>query len=544
MTRLIEKVGIRSLTEDGNVNYILQQLNAKNSRKFRSGLQLVAIGKRSVLWIPVAEDEIEGEEVMVNEIKDGKEMASVVSNVGYGARLVSAESCDMLEVMMVAGGADASCLRPWLLRLLDKVCTWLQEKDLAPRPGSLRLVDIGEYSREYNNIKDKYSKDIIDNWGEVSDPDKFVYEDLGIAAYLLLIWRRQRVTEGRKTLQTFVDLGCGNGLLVYILGREGHKGVGYDVRERKIWGWFRELGADLREEAVMPGDTYPGIDWLVGNHSDELTPWLPVMAALSGETTSYRVLPCCPHDFTAKYQRRDTSISLYRDYLNYIREVGGEVGYTVEEDRLRIPSTKRVCQMGVARIGGGSGGRDRVREYVESKTSGSWSGRKRAKMEFVPRIKVEAVRNCTRVGQDIVNDIVDRVVKMLLEKENIILVGLEDTEIKWNAGGFLLLGEVAKSLSTSGVPLSRLKSECGGLQTLLRNHHYIFLVEKGGVRIRIPGKDCRGAGKKKVGVGESRKKKLCWHHQNHPQGCPLPSAQCTWAHGQDDIIVVVDTDAE
>ena len=122
MTRLIEKVGIRSLTEDGNVNYILQQLIAKNSRKFRSGLQLVAIGKRSVLWIPVAEDEIEGEEVMVNEIKDGKEMASVVSNVGYGVRLVSAESCDMLEVMMVAGGADASCLRPWLLRLLDKVC--------------------------------------------------------------------------------------------------------------------------------------------------------------------------------------------------------------------------------------------------------------------------------------------------------------------------------------------------------------------------------------------------------------------------------------
>merc|ERR1719402_291197 len=331
MTRLIEKVGIRSLTEDGNVNYILQQLIAKNSRKFRSGLQLVAIGKRSVLWIPVAEDEIEGEEVMVNEIKDGKEMASVVSNVGYGVRLVSAESCDMLEVMMVAGGEDASCLRPWLLRLLDKVCTWLQEKDLAPRPGSLRLVDIGEYRREYNNIKDKYSKDIIDNWGEVSDPEKFVHEDLGIASYLLLIWRRQRRRSNSSALQTFVDLGCGNGLLVYLLTMEGHSGVGYDLRSRKIWSWFRKCGVQLREEVISPSlSTTFNTDWILGNHSDELTPWVPVIAALSGPQTSYWVLPCCPHSFEAKYQRRDANKSVWRDYLDWLADLGKEAGFEVE----------------------------------------------------------------------------------------------------------------------------------------------------------------------------------------------------------------------
>ena len=36
-------------------------------------------------------------------------------------------------------------------------------------------------------------------------------------------------------IQNFVDLGCGNGLLVYILTSEGHNGLGIDVRARKIW---------------------------------------------------------------------------------------------------------------------------------------------------------------------------------------------------------------------------------------------------------------------------------------------------------------------
>lgn len=33
----------------------------------------------------------------------------------------------------------------------------------------------------------------------------------------------------------FVDMGCGNGLLVHILNSEGFKGVGFDVRSRKMW---------------------------------------------------------------------------------------------------------------------------------------------------------------------------------------------------------------------------------------------------------------------------------------------------------------------
>lgn len=71
-------------------------------------------------------------------------------------------------------------------------------------------------------------------WPECTDASKFVYEDLAITAYLLLLWELNE----SKEKQTFVDLGCGNGLLVYILTKEGHSGVGLDVRKRNIWSMY------------------------------------------------------------------------------------------------------------------------------------------------------------------------------------------------------------------------------------------------------------------------------------------------------------------
>ena len=75
-------------------------------------------------------------------------------------------------------------------------------------------------------------------WPEVTDPLKFVYEDISIAAYLILLWKQERERKGLVSPQSFVDLGCGNGLLVYILSGEGHKGLGIDLKKRKIWDLF------------------------------------------------------------------------------------------------------------------------------------------------------------------------------------------------------------------------------------------------------------------------------------------------------------------
>ena len=42
----------------------------------------------------------------------------------------------------------------------------------------------------------------------------------------------------------FIDIGCGNGLLVYLLVKEGHIGKGIDIRRRNIWSRFQgQLGS-------------------------------------------------------------------------------------------------------------------------------------------------------------------------------------------------------------------------------------------------------------------------------------------------------------
>ena len=45
---------------------------------------------------------------------------------------------------------------------------------------------------------------------------------------------------------------------------------------------------------------------------------------------------------TVQFHRAGSGISQYRSYLNYVREIGGKMGFKVHEDVLRIPSTKRV----------------------------------------------------------------------------------------------------------------------------------------------------------------------------------------------------------
>lgn len=66
-----------------------------------------------------------------------------------------------------------------------------------------------------------------------------MYEDIAIATYLLILWQRERtLCADSQKRQSFVDLGCGNGLLVYILSAEGHRGVGIDLRKRGIWDQY------------------------------------------------------------------------------------------------------------------------------------------------------------------------------------------------------------------------------------------------------------------------------------------------------------------
>lgn len=287
-------------------------------------------------------------------------------------------------------------------------------------------------------------------------------------------------------------------------------------------------------------------DWLLGNHSDELTPWLPVMALQSTLKripehlpTRYWVLPCCPFSFWGKFQREKfnaSNCSRYAEYLRFVGDVGRICGFQVEEDRMRIPSTRRTCFVGT----------------VKSKTELEWADLLKAKSDmiekskcgmeetkFQPRSAVELVRNCTRVERGIQDEIVYLTAKCLLGKRS------KTESSEWNCGGEINLTDLVSVLSKDFKDFHRLKSECGGIQTLLRNHSHIFVVQNKAVRFRSPQelsvhewrnqqnhpKVKKQRQDNKIG-SKNIKNKICWFFVNHPDGCPLEMNVCRYLHSK------------
>ncbi|XP_014211766.1 probable tRNA (uracil-O(2)-)-methyltransferase [Copidosoma floridanum] len=420
----------------------------------------------------------------------------------------------------------------WLKTFLfPKLFKWIENEDPNKSLvcGSLKLVSSEKYTNLYNNLKRKYGTEMVKIWPENTDPLKFVYEDVAIATYLLLLWEIERERLGIHEKQSFLDLGCGNGLLVHILNSEGYPGLGIDLRKRKIWDLYPET-TKLEVRTVIPSSKslFPDTNWLIGNHSDELTPWIPVIAARSSYKCRFFLLPCCAYEFNGrKYQRESSSSSQYTDYMQYIKDVSEKCGFKTDIDKLRIPSTKRICLIGTDRsyLEVESEIQDlKIQEMINTRCNGSqisdaWSS------EFKPRELVEKVRNCTQIDKGLISNIIDIVVSLLLRK--VLMIDLSGGKT-WNAGGEVELRDVATALDSDC--LKKLKTECGGLQTLLKNNGHIFKIESGKVRFRVPGKDRVGRNKKLRNSSVSRKVKACWFYTNHPDGCTLTDIECDFKH--------------
>jgi tRNASer (uridine44-2'-O)-methyltransferase len=222
-----------------------------------------------------------------------------------------------------------------------------------------QLIPQKSYQDTYARLKTKYGRRLVENWVEVTDPSKHVFEDLGIAAFCLELWRgmyevpataREAQAVGgaeadglASSIETldvkeqgdkpqfpgFVDIGCGNGLLVYILISEGYPGFGFDARERKTWETFPpEVRQHLRQsllvpELLRPGSTsgndtsiedienswHPGLfpegTFIISNHADELTAWTPLLAYLN--KSAFIAIPCCSHDLAGSRFRAPDS---------------------------------------------------------------------------------------------------------------------------------------------------------------------------------------------------------------------------------------------
>jgi tRNASer (uridine44-2'-O)-methyltransferase len=201
----------------------------------------------------------------------------------------------------------------------------------------------------YSRLKQTYSTDLVNRWVEKTEPSKHVFEDLSIAAFLIELWRQmyglvpsceRSATATYDNFPGFVDIACGNGVLVYVLRKEGYDGWGFDARRRRTWEIFpeavqqhllervlvpepylRATSRVTRREDIFSGhlkqtqDALSGIEYhdgifkagtfIVSNHADELTPWTPILAALSdsNDPLPWLAIPCCSHALSgARYR--------------------------------------------------------------------------------------------------------------------------------------------------------------------------------------------------------------------------------------------------
>ncbi|KAM7538251.1 hypothetical protein Aperf_G00000075078 [Anoplocephala perfoliata] len=355
------------------------------------------------------------------------------------------------------------------------------------------------------------------------------------------LWRNDPIKNPR-----FVDVGCGNGLLVYILNSEGFEGTGVDIRKRKIWNLYSDTTKRNLIETTVNPQTHPGFpeaDWLIGNHSDELTPWLPILATRSNPHCRVFVIPCCLFSLFQKFDSGKHKVAAdlvadagsiwqgrYRGYINYLREHFKSCGIVSEVDILRIPSTKRLCIVG------------------RSFTSESWETRlenvtsvmqSESELVFKPR-KSDPGRVLGSLSLDESIQIGAKVFSKLLElgstEEKILTVDGR----RWNPLGCLSLKEACQLLEPA--IMAKLKLVKGGLQTVLRNQHQAFmvhfdehLVTGEGIRLRYNPKQEEEIAAR-VKSDKPRKTKLCWLEANHPDGCPYPSHLCYFAHRDEQIV--------
>jgi len=447
--------------------------------------------------------------------------------------------------------------------LVPKIQVWCQNIPTDADMSSAKLATltlypnmVEDYARLYEELKATYWPRFATTWLQTTStsPEKFIHEDIAIATYFILVWRHFQ-----RPVEQFVDLGCGNGLLVHILADQGFRGYGIDMRARKIWTNSVYTGCQTRlvERTVDPQtDTFDDCDWLIGNHSDELSPWLSVMAARSsrpGRPCNYLLIPCCLFDFHSKFVVKKKAESRYDTYLAFLERVGRLSGFDVVRDKLRIPSTRNVCIVGrYSQDPSVAEPQDRpLKRKIEELVAGDGGTG-----EFVARDLVQesakSARNCTRnVDRDLQNSIVKRVMEHLLSSDRLMITKRCGGE--WNAGGCAKLTDVAGLFDAE--TLAKMKRECGGVKTLLKNFHQLFMAcGEGQMRLKVwkPA----GSGYHEVyrrgedgvrcvadegvvqftrasrgdGAQLAVKTKRCLFDLWHPDGCLLGDEECDFAH--------------
>ena len=151
------------------------------------------------------------------------------------------------------------------------------------------------------------------------------------------------------------------------------------MRARTSWASYPEQSqARLHVEAFDPTNLLdekdsrkpylrPGV-FVIANHADELTPWVPVLSTIC-LASGYLSIPCCPWTFDAKFERsthipyevpvnleefvetlnlggEGSNSSSYSMYRIWLASLSHHCGWKVESENLRIPSTRNWALVG------------------------------------------------------------------------------------------------------------------------------------------------------------------------------------------------------
>lgn len=247
---------------------------------------------------------------------------------------------------------------------------------------------------------------------------------------------------------------------------------------------------------------------------------------------NFFLIPCCMFDFYAKFESKLANKSRSESYLEYLHKISEKFEFETYRDKLRIPSTKNACFIGVAKQQQEES-RINVDELVKERIE-ELTGRSNTSLEFKARDltleQARSLRNCTKnVPNDLKEFIVRTVVNKLVEndedKPNEFVKKYDSSE--WNCGRTLTLNQVA-SLFDQDV-MKKLKLECGGVKTLLRNHGRLFEVyDRDKVRLRrITALVINDLDEEKRKL---LKTKWCPFDQYHPNGCLLDNENCYFLH--------------
>ncbi|KAF8526537.1 DUF1613 domain-containing protein [Hysterangium stoloniferum] len=330
-----------------------------------------------------------------------------VSSSGYGLDDVPPANHLIIEVIPLDDKAIDTSSRLYrtclaLLETLDRY-GWGALTNYRKRVHHDVLIPRNEYQDLYLVMKERH-KSLVGKWQESTDPLKHVYEDVGIATFLMLLWKHTYSNSSNSDSESlhvanvdsesrpwddwarppggFVDVGCGNGILTHILLSEGYTGKGFDLRRRTSWSHYPETTQNhLHVQPFNPFEPHPHLHsgvFLIGNHADELTPWIPVISTLIS-ASGYLSIPCCPWDFDTRFERGSvgaypipqydlkstehedfletlglgnegqgaTSYSKYRIWLGHLSSA---CGWKVECEMLRIPSTRNWAIIGREKI--------------------------------------------------------------------------------------------------------------------------------------------------------------------------------------------------